>query len=291
MRARNWFFTMVVSCFAAYGWSEPSAAPSLGLAESRTEYQIARDEKTVLAPGDTLTNVLTGDRLSASEKPVRVQTSSGDTVLIQSKGSAEFVRPDLLNVVSGDVLVAIGKESQTHVSIDDLLLEPVAGEGKDQAQHLVAINRLGESHVKISGYNHPVAVRTAGASLAILGSKDTIELVKKPKQGWTVVAAEGEEEPAEEEPMDEEPEEDEEDRGAMGWFLTPLGLIVTGGLLIGAAFVASETLGGDDGGGGDGDDGRPPTSRFFGGGPSEFQKDSEEKEEEVSAFSFSFSPF
>lgn len=261
------------------GWAAPST--SLGLAESGKSFKINRSSEVVNGRADTLTKILDGDRVEAAEKPVRVQTAAGNTVMVQGQSSAEFVSPDSLNVVAGDVLVAIAPDSNMNVLIDDLVVSPLKSDGAATSQHLVAVKRLNEGRVVISGFNHPLNVAAKGANgqLAVIGDKDTIELAKTEK-GWVVVQADepaGETEP--EEPVDGESEDEEERKGAFWWFTTPVGLLAGVGVLVAGGLLVGDALGGDDDD--KEDDSRGPTSQIT-GGPGDGGS------EESSALTFSF---
>jgi len=283
-----------LASFVAVGFfaSAVSAAPSdsLGYAESGKNFKINRSSEIINGRAESLNKVLDGDKIEAAEKPVRIQTSTGNTVMVQGQSSAEFVSSDSLNVVSGDVLVAIAPDSALNVTIGDLMIAPIKAEKSEGAvaQHLVAVKRINEGRVVVTGFNQPLNVtsKDAAGQLAVIGDRDTMEFAKTDK-GWVVVQADepegGSSEPSDEGSGEEE-EDDEERRGAFWWFGTPLGLLAGAGLLIGGGLLIDDQLNDDDDK--DDEDSRGPTSNIsFGGAP--FGGDDEEvPESEVFTFSF-----
>jgi nitroreductase len=264
-------FVVALSVLILAGKSWASPSDSLGLAESKAIYKIARADAILDAKADTLTKLLDGDRVEAADKPVRVQTSGGDTVMVQGNSAAEFAGAEKIKLVSGDILVAVGKDSKLAVGVEDLLVTPLKSADKKAGQQIVAVARPGEGVVKISGFNQPIAVKAAGSEdqLAVVGTNDTVELKKTPK-GWVVAQATNGTKPATKPAgpgykADEPAKKEEKRRQGGAWWLSPIGLaagtIAIAGIAVGTGVIVKNNNDDNDDDDDDDDD-RGPASRI-----------------------------
>ncbi|MCB2154328.1 hypothetical protein KQI84_05540 [bacterium] len=238
------------------------ASDRAAMAESTGSYSIDRDGTVLSARENTLTEVRTGDLLLAGEKPVRVETAKGETILVGQNSQASFKDAGHVVLTEGTVALATPGDSTLAASYSDLLFESISGEGADR--HMLLIQVENSNEVMAQSLSETFAVRSAttGEQIAVIGAGDDL-IFKHVGDTWMVNArtvgqpgTDGQIEGGSEAAQDEVAQDEDDRRKAGFWILGgTLGAAAAGG----AGYWIYEDLikEGPDGGG---DNGRNPSS-------------------------------
>lgn len=179
---------LVATIFAL---SSPSfAGERAAMAESIAPYSINREGSLLSARQNTLTEVRTGDLLATGEKPVRMETLAGDTVLLGQESRARFVTENHVDLMEGSLAVSTMGSSPFTASYDDLAFEPFELSSQKSARHMLLVQIESADHVTAQSLSESFTVRntTTGEQLAVMGSGDDLTF-KRIGETWIVQAS------------------------------------------------------------------------------------------------------
>lgn len=270
-----------ITLIAATG-ARAEGPASVGFAESKNPFVIARAEAKFNGAAGQEMMVRRGDMIASGQEKVRVQTTAGDTLFIDAKSRAGFTPEGLVTLQAGRVLAIQAKDSKLAVEVDGLRVVALAEPGQPLASGgMIAVERSAEDRVSVASVNQrlTVALASTGETLGLVSGSAPMKLTKS-ASGWTVDGVAGKviaqndttetTDATADKEGDEEPMEEKKKRRAFLWIFpaTPVGIgaaavagtaVVVGGVAGGAAAYDSVSNNNEDSGGGD--NGREPSSR------------------------------
>ena len=245
------------------------ASERAAMAESTASYSITRGETVLSARENALTEVRTGDGLVAGEKPVRVETTNGATILLGQNSRANFDGASHVVLGEGTLALASPNGSTLTASYGNLVFESIATPDNQFAQHMLVIQADSANQITAQSLSETYAVRLADTNeqIAVIGAGDDL-VFKRVGDKWAVNAQTVGQPGGDESPVaggsqaaQDEVSQDDNDRRKGGYYW------VAGGV-VGAAAAAGlgwavYDIGFDDDSGSNDHDNRGPSSAII----------------------------
>lgn len=159
-----------------------SAAP-VGLARSGQEYRIQRESIELPAEANVPFLVQEGDAIQSRGAMVTMEGKGGETLLMGEESRVLMAPENEVKLERGRLAMALPKASARKVSVSDIIIEPIGEAAGDLTRLAVGTNR---NTVRIAAAGRPYAVRRLvdGRQIAVVGAKDTIELMRDALGMW-----------------------------------------------------------------------------------------------------------
>jgi hypothetical protein len=178
--------TLIITGLLVTG-TAAAATGMVGIADSSADYILQREASLLKTPGQTMTTLQAGDRVAAMRSPVKVQTLTGDVVIVGQGSQATFTGGSAVELHEGTVIMTTGPRSENAAIVyRDLTITPAIASSVEPGaeQALVAVNAKGDS-VRVTSGGTPFSVLTEdGTELAVVDSNTPLNLMKDDNDAW-----------------------------------------------------------------------------------------------------------
>lgn len=163
------------------------AAP-LGLARSENPFQVVRSLEELVSTPRLPLLVRPGDLLRAGDKPVRLDGSAGETLLVGEGSVVRLDTAERLLLEQGEVAMALPGSKDFEIQFGDLQILPVAGEQLAPGQ--LAVAGYGENGIELITRGRMLRILDGrdGSPVATLGLDDAMRLLRGADGIWTPVS-------------------------------------------------------------------------------------------------------
>ncbi|MEO8377823.1 MAG: hypothetical protein ABI579_09150 [Candidatus Sumerlaeota bacterium] len=179
-------FSLLLSSFAS--------ADMLGLADSPDRYSITRQSIDIPSAASSMATVESGDRVRSNKAPVKVETTSGNTVLVGEDSDATILSENSAQLNRGVVVMTVpGDVSNSTLSSTGLSVSPIAplgaqAEATAENDGLVAMRKVSDDEIIVGADRRAFAVKdeVTGDQVAMVGPGESMRFLKSAK-GWSVL--------------------------------------------------------------------------------------------------------
>ncbi len=179
-------FSLLISSFAQ--------ADSLGLADSQDRYSITRNSIDIPTAPASMATVESGDRVRSTNAPVKVETTSGNMLMVGEQSDATILSDNAAQLHRGVIVMTVPvteKEaslSSAGLSVFAIEQEGATAEATADNAGLVAMRKVSDDEIIIGADRRPFAVKdeVTGDQIAMVGPGDSMRFIKTQK-GWNVL--------------------------------------------------------------------------------------------------------
>ncbi len=186
MKRTIFFLSLAVACATTV------SADKIGIAESKDTYSIIRSDEKIESNALEMLSIQDGDQLISTKAPIKVETLSGETVLIGEESDVTLTTTKAINFDKGTLAVATRGFSDTAVSFDNLEVKQmtVSESGPQGAgpasSRVFALKSSEQDQVSVGSVGSSVTItdKDSGEQLAVVGHDEIIELFRNEAGLW-----------------------------------------------------------------------------------------------------------